>query len=204
MKTHRLVISTGKTEEITIKRYGFKPGAGKAGGAAREMVLLDASFVVSSELTEQGDWSVDKLFARQDADWQRFMERDGRIKLREVAQVFRGKNIARKDSTGHVGVINISNLGEYAIDYDNLEHIDESERKLTNYLLEDGDVLLPARGTATRIAIFRRQEYPCIASSNIIVIRHRDTGLTGAMAQGFDTAPIFLFSKAGEMDISVE
>lgn len=190
VKTHLLVISMGKTEEVAIKRYGFEREEGKSGRAPRKMILLDDSFVVSSELVEQGDWNVDKLFARQDEDWQRFMERDGRIRLKEVAQVFRGKNILRKDSTGNVGVVNISNLGEYTIDYENLEHISEPERKLTSYLLEDGDVLLPARGTATRIAVFRQQDYPCITSSNIIVIRPRQDLLDSVYLKMFFDSPL--------------
>ena len=32
-------------------------------------------------------------------------------------------------------------------------------------------MLLPARGTAIRTAVFHHQSYPCIASSNVIVIR---------------------------------
>ena len=50
-------------------------------------------------------------------------------------------------------------------------HLDEEERKVSNYLLQEGDVLLPARGTAIRTAVFHHQSYPCIASSNVIVIR---------------------------------
>ena len=187
VKTHLLFVSTGKTEDVTIKRYGFEQGKDRT---SKEIVLLDDSFVVSSELSEQGDWSVDKLFARQDEDWQRFMERDSRIKLKEVAQTFRGKNIARKDPNGNIGVVNISNLGDCAIDYDGLDHISEVERKITNYILEDGDVLLTARGTATRIAVFRRQEYPCIASANIVVIRPRQDLLDGIYLKMFLDSPL--------------
>ena len=187
VKTHLLLISTGKTEDVAIRRYGFEQGTERT---SKEMVLLDDSFVVSSELSEQGDWSVDKLFAKQDEDWQRFMERDSRIKLKEVAQVFRGKNIPRKDANGNVGVINISNLGDYTIDYDSLDHISEVERKLTSYLLEDGDVLLTARGTATRIAVFRQQDYPCIASANIVVIRPRHDLLDGIYLKMFLDSPL--------------
>ncbi|MBP3691164.1 MAG: restriction endonuclease subunit S, partial [Schwartzia sp.] len=93
-------------------------------------------------------------------------------------------------STGNVGVVNISNLGEYTIDYENLEHISEPERKLTSYLLEDGDVLLPARGTATRIAVFRQQDYPCITSSNIIVIRPRQDLLDSVYLKMFFDSPL--------------
>ena len=88
-----------------------------------------------------------------------------------VAQVFRGKAVSKKEPAGSIGVVNISNIGEFEIDYEGLEHIEAEERKVANYLLEEGDVLLPARGTAIRTAVYHAQTYPCIASSNVIVIR---------------------------------
>ena len=56
--------------------------------------------------------------------------------------------------------MNISNIGQYEIDYDGLDKLEEEERKVANYILQDGDVLLPARGTAIRTAVFREQSYP--------------------------------------------
>ena len=88
-----------------------------------------------------------------------------------MAEVFRGKSVTRKDPAGNIGVVNISNIGEYEIDYAGLDHLQEEERKVSNYLLQEGDVLLPARGTAIRTSVFHEQSYPCIASSNVIVIR---------------------------------
>ena len=85
--------------------------------------------------------------------------------------MFRGKSVNKKDAAGNIGVVNISNIGQYEVDYDSLDHLDEEERKVSNYLLQEGDVLLPARGTAIRTAVFHHQSYPCIASSNVIVIR---------------------------------
>ena len=38
---------------------------------------------------------------------------------------------------------------------------------------KNGDLLIPARGTLLRVAMFKEQRYPCIASSNVIVIRPR-------------------------------
>lgn len=71
-----------------------------------------------------------------------------------------------------------------------MDHISEVERKLTSYILEDGDVLLTARGTATRIAVFRRQDYPCIASANIVVIRPRHDLLDGIYLKMFLDSPL--------------
>ena len=53
----------------------------------------------------------------------------------------------------------------------------EEQRKVANYILQDGDLLIPARGTAIRVAVFKEQSYPCIASSNVIVIRAKSKEL---------------------------
>lgn len=94
-----------------------------------------------------------------------------KVFLKDVADVFRGKAITEKDPSGRIGVINISNIQEYNIDYDGLDYIDDEERKVSKYLLKEGDLLLPVRGTAIKSAVFHQQPYPCIASANIIVIR---------------------------------
>ena len=57
-------------------------------------------------------------------------------------------------------------------------------------MLKDGDLLLPARGTAIRIAVFEEQNYPCIASSNIIVIRPNDKLLLGIYLKVFLDSPM--------------
>ena len=144
---------------------------------------------MASELTEQGDWNIDKIFAAQDADWQKFMDVK-KIALNEVALVFRGKNITQKDPTGNIGIVNISNLKEYTIDYDGLDHYSGEERRLVSYILEDGDIIIPARGTALRAAVFKKQPYPCIASSNLIVIRPRKDLLNSTYLKMFFDSPL--------------
>lgn len=81
-------------------------------------------------------------------------------------------------------------MGEYEIDYSRLDHLDEEERKITNYLLKTGDLLIPARGTAIRVAIFEEQPYPCIASSNVIVIRAIDNSLSTTFLKLFFDSPL--------------
>ena len=68
--------------------------------------------------------------------------------------------------------------------------MEEEERKVTNYLLKDGDLLIPARGTAIRVAIFKEQTYPCIASSNVIVIRAIDESLSTTYLKLFFDSPL--------------
>ncbi len=52
-------------------------------------------------------------------------------------------------------MVNISNIGQFDIDYSGLDKLDEEERKVQTYVLQEGDVLIPARGTAIRTAVLR-------------------------------------------------
>lgn len=190
IKTYLLAITTGTTDDIAVRRFVIQDTITDSGKRrVRSIRLEDETFSMLSELEEQGDWNVDKLFASQDEDWKRYMVVKRAI-LGEVATVFRGKNVPRKDPTGRVGVVNISNLREYSIDYDGLDHLEEEDRKLRTYILEDGDILVPARGTAVRTAIFKKQKYPCIASSNLVVIRPRSNLLNSVYLKIFLDSPL--------------
>lgn len=68
--------------------------------------------------------------------------------------------------------------------------MEEEERKVEKYILEDGDLLIPARGTVIRVAIFEKQSYPCIASSNVIVIRASDESLSTTYLKLFLDSPL--------------
>lgn len=158
-------------DDIIIRRYAA-PKRKSRRDMASELIIEDETFVMSTELDELGDWNISKIFSQQDEEWLKFQQSSVRkVALGNVTEVFRGKSVTQKDIAGGIGVVNISNIGEYDIDYDGLDHLDEEERKVANYLLREGDVLIPARGTAIRTAVFREQKYPCIASSNVIVIR---------------------------------
>lgn len=190
VKAYLLTITTGRTDEVTIKRYVTNTKNPRKDGIGR-LVVQDDTFVLEDELTDMGDWNVDRIFESQDEDWIRFQESNvKKQELGTVASIFRGKAVSHKDPTGNIGVVNISNIGEYEIDYSNLDHLEEEERKVTNYLLKDGDLLIPARGTAIRVAIFKEQTYPCIASSNVIVIRAIDESLSTTYLKLFFDSPL--------------
>lgn len=177
VKTYLLTITTGRTDEVVIKRYAAEAEKPRKNGTSK-LLVEDDTFVLEDELTDMGDWNVDRIFESQDEDWIKFQESNvKKQELGTVASIFRGKAISRKDPTGNIGVVNISNIGDYEIDYSDLDHVEEEERKVNNYLLKTGDLLIPARGTAIRVAIFEEQPYPCIASSNVIVIRAIDESL---------------------------
>ena len=104
--------------------------------------------------------------------------------------MFRGKAISKKEPTGNISIVNISNIREYDVDYEGLEHLEAEERKVANYMLQEGDVLLPARGTALRTAVFEQQIFPCIASANLIIIRPDKKVLDSTYLKIFLDSPI--------------
>ncbi len=173
IKTYLIDIANAQPgdDDVIIRRY-TAPKRKNRRDMVSELIVEEETFVMPVELDELGDWNVNKIFSQQDEEWQKFLTSSvRRVAMGDVAEIFRGKSITKKDLTGAIGVVNISNIGDYDIDYENMDHLDEEERKVTNYLLKGGDVLIPARGTAIRTAVFHEQKYPCIASSNVIIIR---------------------------------
>ena len=177
-------------EDIVVRRYSSGEKKTRRAGVTT-LTVADDTFVMLSELVEQGDWSIDRIFAQQDEDYLSFQNSELRKDvLGNVAEVFRGKAVTKKDPSGNIGVINISNIGDYEIDYASLDHLQEEERKVSNYILQEGDVLLPARGTAIRTAVFHTQSYPCIASANLIVIRPDPKMLNSTYLKIFLDSPV--------------
>lgn len=177
-------------DDVIVRRYKAENRKNRR-DTASELIIEEETFVMLDELAELGDWNINKIFSQQDEEWLKFQESSvRRMAMGDVAEVFRGKSVSKKDPTGSIGVVNISNIGDYDIDYDGLDHFDEEERKITNYLLKEGDVLIPARGTAIRTSIFHEQSYPCIASSNIIVIRPEIKMLTSTYLKLFLDSPL--------------
>lgn len=190
VKTYLLTITTGRTDEVVIKRYVTDTENPRRDGFDK-LIVQDDTFVLEDELYDMGDWNIDRIFESQDEDWIKFQESNvKKQELGTVASIFRGKAVNKKDLHGSIGVVNISNIGDYEIDYSSLDHLEEEERKVTNYLLQTGDLLIPARGTAIRVAIFKEQSYPCIASSNVIVIRSTDENLSTTFLKLFFDSPL--------------
>lgn len=175
--------------DIVVRRYSSSKKTRRE--TVTSLEVADDTFVMLSELEEQGDWNIDQIFAQQDEDYLNY-QRSGIRKdmIGNVAEVFRGKAITKKEPSGNISIVNISNIGDYELDYAGLEHFQDEERKVSTYLLQDGDVLLPARGTAIRTAVFHEQSYPCIASSNLIVIRPDSKILDSTYLKIFLDSPI--------------
>ena len=198
IKTYLIDIINSKPgdDDLIVRRYKAEKRKNRR-DIAGELIIEEETFVMSDELEELGDWSINKIFSQQDEEWLKYQESSvRRMAMGDIAEIFRGKSVIKKDPTGNIGIVNISNIGEYDIGYDGLDHLDEEERKVTNYLLKEGDVLIPARGTAIRTAIFHEQSYLCIASSNVIVIRPKPKMLNSTYLK------LFLDSPLGEKMIS--
>ncbi|HOO88238.1 MAG TPA: restriction endonuclease subunit S, partial [Synergistales bacterium] len=136
------------------------------------------------------DWRIELLLSEENEEIQRFRESAVRkVRIREVAEVFRGKSILKKNADpGRIGVLNISDLEGGEIDWGKIATIDEDERKAGRYILREGDVLLSCRGTTVKSAVFRKQEHPVIPSANLLVIRP-DASVSGDFLRIFFESP---------------
>ncbi|MCD8158786.1 MAG: restriction endonuclease subunit S [Clostridiales bacterium] len=190
VKTFLLQITTERTDKAIIKRYAANTDNIRRYGL-NSLITAEDIAVSETELKNMVDWNIERIFELQDEDWIKFQKSSvKKAELGEAAVIFRGKAVKEKNPKGNIGVVNISNIGDYEIDYLSLDHIEEEERKISSYILKDGDLLIPARGTAIRTAIFKEQPYMCIASSNVIVIRVLEEKLSATYLKLFLDSPI--------------
>ena len=164
IKTYLLTITREK--QSTVEIGTFK--AEKEVLAAKEQKKLSADQFLAHK-----DWRIELLLSEDDEYIQKFKDSPlKKMKLKEVAEVFRGKSVLKKDTTlGSIGVLNLSNIEDGEIDYSGLDTIEEEERKIKRYELIDGDVVLSCRGTAIKSAVLTAQDKTIIASANLLVIR---------------------------------
>lgn len=147
--------------------------------------------ITKKEFLNHEDWRIEILLSEDDTNIQKFKSSNlEKIKLKDIAEVFRGKSILKKDTTvGNIRILNISNINNGEIDYSNMDTIEEDERKIKRYELETGDVVLSCRGTAIKTAVFEKQENIIIASANLIVIRPKKI-LLGDYIKIFFESPV--------------
>ncbi|WP_228728261.1 restriction endonuclease subunit S [Brevibacillus composti] len=156
------------------------------GKAAPDQVILGrlqlekSRLVTERELTIHPDqfqnldnWRID-LLLDEDQDTLRTFQQAAipKVKLRDVADIFRGKSILKQDlRSGNIRVLNISNIENGEVMLDQLETIDEEERKVKRYEILPGDLVMTCRGTVNKLAVFPETDHIVIASANILVIR---------------------------------
>lgn len=169
MKTYFFILTTKETEIITLRKYECVDASRNTPCSA--IKVIQESEISKSELKEKSTWNIDVINSENDDDLKKYeLSQIKKIALKDCSEIFRGKAVT-KNETGNLGVINISNINDLGIDYSGLDYIEESERKVSSYLLKDGDVLMSSRGTVLKVAVFAEQDFPCIPSANLIVIR---------------------------------
>lgn len=182
INTYLLTISNGETDDIYFNKYELEND---------EIVSKDKRLVFVDELESYGSWSVDMIFSFSDESVLEYKNSNTKkSKLSDVADVFRGKAILSKSENGSIGVLNISNITDTGIDYSKLDSIDEEERKVSRYILKSGDVLITTKGFNVKVAVFDEQTRPCIASSNLCVVRPNSRLLNGTYLKLFLESPI--------------
>lgn len=164
IKTYILGISKLPVYEVNVNKLdvvgdGFK--------------TVESYKISQSEFSSHEDWRIELLISTDDGILKRFKDsKINKVKLKDVAEIFRGKSILKKDvQPGKIAVLNISNIEDGEIDYTGMELINDDERKVKRYELQDGDLVLTCRGTAIKTGVFRKQNNMVIASANVIVIR---------------------------------
>lgn len=71
VKTYLLTITTGRTDEVVIKRYVTDTENPRKDGL-NKLVVQDDTFVLEDELYDMDDWNIDRIFESQDEDWIKF------------------------------------------------------------------------------------------------------------------------------------
>lgn len=155
--------------------------------------ITDKKMISTREFLAHDDWRIELLLSDDDENIQRFKSSNlEKVKLKEVAEVFRGKSILKKDTTlGSISILNISNIENGEINYSDMDTIEEEERKIKRYELSNGDVVLSSRGTAIKSAVFETQNKTIIASANLIVVRPKEK-IIGEYIKIFFESPIGL------------
>lgn len=155
------------------------------------LLTEDRKEIETNEFLSHEDWRIELLLSDDDENIKKFKDSDlKKVKLKDVAEVFRGKSILKKDTTvGSISVLNISNIENGEINYEDMDTIHEEERKIKRYELINNDVVLSCRGTAIKSAVFTQQDKIIIASANVIVIRPKDK-ILGEYIKIFFESPI--------------
>ncbi len=141
-----------------------------------KLIMSEEKEVNIEEFVKYSDWRIEWFLSDNQEDINKYKRsKVKKIKLKEVAEIFRGKSIMKKDiKPGDIYVLNISNIEDGQILYKDLDTIDEEERKIKRYQLEDNDLVITCRGTINKVAVYKQLDKQVIASANIIVIRLKE------------------------------
>ena len=170
IKTVLFTLSTGASDKIQVKKYvSDKPLARNTECTSLD---IDKEETISiEELQADDSWNISLLLESDDEVAQYKNTGLPMVKLKDIADVFRGKAVSKLDSGKKVGVINIADITDNEIDYDKVSFVNDEQQKIIKYLLEDGDILISSRGTTIKVAMFEKQDEQYIPAVNFNVIR---------------------------------
>ena len=94
-----------------------------------------------------------------------------KVKLGDIAEIFKGKALPAKTKSGEFALINLRDMTEIGVDYSQLQTFSADRKTLLHFLLQEGDVLIASKGTVKKVAVFEKQDRDVVASSNITILR---------------------------------
>lgn len=168
VKTYQIEFQKAQANEVVLGRMAFDK---------TKLINEREKSIHPDQFRQLDNWRIE-LFLDEDQDMLRsFQEKEmPKVKLRDVADIFRGKSVLKQDlKAGNIKVLNISNLDDGEVLLDQLETIDEEERKVKRYEILPGDLVMTCRGTVNKFAVFPETDGIVIASANILVVRFKST-----------------------------
>ena len=170
IKTVLLTLSTGLSDKVQVKKYiSDKP---LARNTECNLLNIDKEGTISvDDLQADDSWNISLLVESDDEIIKYKNTGLAMVKLKDIADVFRGKATSKLESGEKVGVINIADITDNEIDYEKVNFVDDEQQKIIKYLLEDGDILISSRGTTIKVAMFEKQDKQYIPAVNFNAIR---------------------------------
>lgn len=134
----------------------------------------NASKFISNEEIKDNEYVFEMSRYLDDAKLPKWMNP---TELNNVADVLGGYvyNSRNKiENPVSVKMVKVENFDGSIVNVDEVQKVDVEESRVSNYLLQKGDILLASKGTIIKAAILQEVNEPCIFTNNIIVIRVKE------------------------------
>lgn len=175
-------IENGITIDIKLNEYELKNN---------NLTEINQITVSKEDVEKQGSLLIHPFLTQQDDIMKKYNSSSCEKKMLEdvVKDLFRGKSdIKYTEDAGNIKVINIADVKESYVDFNNLRSIYEDERKNLRYELQNGDILLTSRGTDIRTAVFEKPDNQMyVAAAGLIVIRPTDISMSKYLQMFFSS-----------------
>lgn len=164
IQPYLLTFTSQPNDEVKIAKLMVDQG--------QRLAVAEEKEIAPGLLKKREDWRFDALYEQLALEKMEALGSYQLKKLSEIGELFRGKSITKQQlKEGGIRVLNISNITDGEIVWDELDTIDEPVRKVQRYELKKGDLVITCRGTAVKVGIIRELPFYTIASANLIVIR---------------------------------